>query len=225
LRVSFMENLLEPPSYNAGEHIFDVAFHPSNNLLACTLITGETKILSYGLEKTEELLTLEHHKKSARTCAFSPSGNFLATGSEDKSLAIIDTNGKLALKIKRAHDHPIYSMKFLSDDLVVTGDDEGIIKVWNLKEGQCIWEVAEQEGTITDMTFDADKNFLLATSTEGNLGVYDMRKGNNSKKKLYALSDSMDEDLLAISLVRNGKKSFVQFSRRMCLCLQMGLVR
>ena len=71
------------------------------------------------------------------------------------------------------------------------------------------------------MTFDADKNFLLATryfiwfhkyliifldSNEGNLGVYDMRKGNNSKKKLYALSDSMNEDLLAISLVKNGKR-------------------
>jgi len=39
-----MENLLEPPSFNAGEHIFDLAFHPSNNILACTLITGETKL-------------------------------------------------------------------------------------------------------------------------------------------------------------------------------------
>jgi len=34
------------------------------------------------------------------------------------------------------------------------------------------------------------------------LGVYDLRKGNKSKEKLYALSDSMEEDLLAISLVK-----------------------
>jgi len=36
--------------------------------------------------------------------------------------------------------------------------------------------------------------------------VYDLREGNDSKEKLYALSDSMDEDLLAITVVKGGKK-------------------
>jgi hypothetical protein len=39
-----MEDIIEPTPFNASEHIFDVAFHPTNNVLACTLITGETKL-------------------------------------------------------------------------------------------------------------------------------------------------------------------------------------
>jgi len=46
-----MENLLEPLAYNAGEHIFDVAFHPSNHIVACTLVTGETKLYSNNFTK------------------------------------------------------------------------------------------------------------------------------------------------------------------------------
>ena len=38
------------------------------------------------------------------------------------------------------------------------------------------------------------------------LGVYDLRKANTSDEKLYALSDSMNEDLLSLVLVKDGKK-------------------
>jgi hypothetical protein len=34
------------------------------------------------------------------------------------------------------------------------------------------------------------------------MAVYDLKKGNNSKEKVYALSDSVDEDLLSISIVK-----------------------
>lgn len=39
-----MEDIVEPTPFNGGEHIFDVSFHPSNNVLAAALITGETKL-------------------------------------------------------------------------------------------------------------------------------------------------------------------------------------
>jgi hypothetical protein len=39
-----MQQLLDPIPFNAGEHIFDVAFHPQNNVLACSMITGEVKL-------------------------------------------------------------------------------------------------------------------------------------------------------------------------------------
>lgn len=38
---------------------------------------------------------------------------------------------------------------------------------------------------------------------DGTLAVYDLRKSNNSDSKLYALSDGMEEDLLAVTLIKD----------------------
>jgi hypothetical protein len=46
---------------------------------------------------------------------------------------------------------------------------------------------------------------LLSTSYDGTLGVYDLRKDPSSKERLYALSDCLEEDLLAIQLIKGGK--------------------
>mmetsp|Transcript_15112 Transcript_15112/g.12826 ORF Transcript_15112/g.12826 Transcript_15112/m.12826 type:complete len:144 (+) Transcript_15112:509-940(+) len=56
------------------------------------------------------------------------------------------------------------------------------------------------------MAADENRHLLLSACTDGNLGVYDLRKSKNSNQKLYALSDSVEEDLLSVTIVKNGKK-------------------
>ena len=68
------------------------------------------------------------------------------------------------------------------------------------KKRNCIQE--EQEEEITD--FEFTDGFILSTSIEGTLAVYDIRKAK--KKNLYALSDCIEDELLSISLINNGKK-------------------
>ena len=46
---------------------------------------------------------------------------------------------------------------------------------------------------------------LLATSYDGTLGVYDLRKSPKSAERLYALSDCLEEDLLALQVVKGGR--------------------
>ena len=99
-------------------------------------------------------------------------------------------------------------LKFLPNGVLVSGDDEGEIKVWDLRTNVCVLNYYEQSETITDFAINSDLSFLLATSVDGTLGVFDLRKGDTSKEKLYALSDCMEEDLLSVAIVKNGK--FVQ---------------
>lgn len=102
-----------------------------------------------------------------------------------------------------SHSQPIYTCEYLSKDALVTGDDDGMIKIWDLRSKSCIYEVHEQkDGTITGMTYDSQKSYLLSTSNNGTLGVYDLRKSNNSKEKLYALSDVMEEELNCLTFIR-----------------------
>lgn len=48
-------------------------------------------------------------------------------------------------------------------------------------------------------------HYLLATCTNGTLGVYDLRKEHKAKDKLYALSDNLDGDLNCLCLAKNDR--------------------
>ena len=102
-----------------------------------------------------------------------------------------------------AHKEPMYTCEFLSSDVLITGDDDGQIKIWDLRSKSCVYDVHEQkEGTITDITYNKDKTYLFSSSNNGTLGVYDLRKSNTAKDKLFALSDEMEEELNCLSLVK-----------------------
>ena len=55
------------------------------------------------------------------------------------------------------------------------------------------------------MVVNKEKNMLLSSSYDGRLGVFDLRQGLNREKKLYALSDCLEEDLLGVQIVKDGR--------------------
>ena len=52
-----------------------------------------------------------------------------------------------------------------------------------------------------DMKFNQKENMLVSCGGDGMLAVYDLRQS-----KLYAMSDSFDDDLNAITLQKDAKK-------------------
>lgn len=57
----------------------------------------------------------------------------LATCGEDKRLGFLDASGKIAHKIKKAHESPINRIHFANGNTLISGDDDGIVKVWDLR--------------------------------------------------------------------------------------------
>lgn len=47
-------------------------------------------------------------------------------------------------KIKKAHDFGISKVHFLNNDILASGDDEGFVKVWDLRIQKCVHSVQEQ---------------------------------------------------------------------------------
>lgn len=89
-------------------HIWCAQFHPFQDIIATTLINGNIEILQYDSENVNCLVKVtDCHKSSARYCSFNPTGTLLATCSEDKRLGFIDSSGKIAHRIKKAHENPI----------------------------------------------------------------------------------------------------------------------
>jgi WD repeat-containing protein 55 len=152
-------------------------------------------------------LKFNHHTDSVRAVDFSDDGNYIYTASKDQSFAVI-TNGVVAGQVHEAHDAPIHALMHIENsNIIATGDDDGIIKIWDLREANkgkkhaIVMELAEHEGTISQMTYNHECQQLLAASCDGMLGVFDLRT-----KKLYAMSDNFEEDLTSVCLLKNDKK-------------------
>ena len=185
----------------------DLKFSPTQNILALAQITGHVRLYAYGEDRMDEVCTFNHHTDSCRTIDFNDSGSILYVGSSDKSFSVI-SNGRVEGKLDGAHDEPINSICHLENDhIVATGDDDGLIKIWDLRQAQhgtkkaCAITFKEHEGSITGMTYVAGKNMLLSTACDGMLGVWDLKK-----PELYAMSDSFEEDLSAICIMKEGRK-------------------
>lgn len=67
----------------------------------------------------------------------------LASCGEDKRIGFLDANGQVPHIIKKAHSEPINRCKFLNDQIIASGDDDGVIKVWDLRTVSPIFELKE----------------------------------------------------------------------------------
>jgi len=119
---------------------------------------------------------------SCRALDFNANGQILYVGSADKSFSVI-SNGKVEGRIEDAHYEPINAIKHLEGDHVfATGDDDGRIKIWDLRMASsgtkqaCAMDLKEHEGSITQFDFVPSKHMLLSSANDGMLGVWDLRK-------------------------------------------------
>lgn len=89
-----------------------------------------------------------------RFAAYSPDGKLLASGGDDKTIRIWDTDSKKELKCLRQHKDWIYVICFSPDgrELVSSGRESKII-VWNTKSWEVIRELKGHSNWLCSITF------------------------------------------------------------------------
>ncbi|KAJ1820909.1 WD domain repeat-containing protein 55 [Coemansia sp. RSA 2599] len=194
-----------PKSLKFKEPVIDVALSPAANLVASSLITGHVFVHRFSLDGNERLLRQKVHKKSCRSVCFSQDGSMLYSASKDRSWQAMDIEtGMQKLNFDAAHDKPINLVRHVNEQTVATGDDAGVVRLWDVRSNKPTFAYSEHVDYVSDMTYNADRRHLLATSGDGCLSVYDVRKA-----KPYQVSDNQDDELLSIAIMRGGKKVVV----------------
>ncbi|KAM5170822.1 WD repeat-containing protein 55 [Mantella aurantiaca] len=181
-----------------------IAFHPTRDILAAGDIDGDVFVYSYSCEEdgNKELWSSGHHLKSCRDSAFSTDGQQLFTVSKDKSIHILNVEeGKLVNRITKAHDSALNSLLLIDENIFATGDESGMLKVWDLRRGTTFMEMKNHEEYISDMVIDQNKKLLLTASGDGTMGVFNIKR-----RRFELLSEYQNGDLTSISLMKRGKK-------------------
>lgn len=207
-----VEPVLQPPlplALCTAEHCFDVQFHPEQPLLAAATITGTIELHKFDADAgtSEPLRNLSSHKDSCRTARFllagDAAGGHIASASASCFTAVTDVeSGKKMWKAKLAAGGN--ALLPLEPHRFVVGDDDGHVAVYDVRKKRPVVEWAENEDFITDFALGSDNLSLCATSGDGTLAVYDLRKAG--EKGLIAMSDFQEDEFLSMTIVRDGSK-------------------
>eukprot|EP01134_Creolimax_fragrantissima_P000567 CFRG0567T1 len=202
--AGFEENA--PGEIEFEDQVFETQFSPSNDIIASGLISGDVYLHRYGsgenLKSNEQLQKFNLHKESVRAMQFSMDGMNLFTASADKSMHLLDVvTGKSIRAIPDAHSDAINALCMVEQNYLVSGDDSGVVKVWDLRKQGVALETDECEDFISDITYHSPTNTLLTTCGDGTLSVYNMKK-----PAFVQRSDYMDEELLSLCVMKRGRK-------------------
>ncbi|WFD17941.1 WD repeat-containing protein jip5 [Malassezia caprae] len=233
----------------------DVSFHPDKNThrIAVGLISGKVQLFDYsvlfqdresaqslsGKQKGKfykRLWSVRPSRKSCRGVAFDHSGSILYCIFKDKSLLALDAiNGEVKACWPHAHDSAPSRLLPIDDTLVATGDDDGIVRIWDVRTppekgaetSSPLRSYDHHSDWITDMIWcphlepprpskkdeqqkrkresEGDRSRLVVTSGDGTLSVIDVYGG----KKGFEVSEDQEDELLSVAPIKGGKKLVV----------------
>jgi hypothetical protein len=107
----------------------------------------------------QEIRTFSH-QKMIRSVAFSADGNFILTGSEDKTAILWDLQGKVWQTL-RGHQGIVRSVALSPDGShALTGSDDQTARLWNLRTG-AVEEILAHTDPVGAVAFSADGKYIL----------------------------------------------------------------
>ncbi|KAL1742091.1 WD40-repeat-containing domain protein [Schizophyllum fasciatum] len=196
------------PSITVGAQIFDLVFHPKEPIVYTGLLTGHVKAFNYDEQGAlSSSFSLRVSKRSMRGLSVSADGASLYAVGKGKAMYTLATlTGQISETRTGAHESPINRVKCLAPWLLATGDDDGVIKLWDPRQRDSTRSYTQHFDYITDFLWLQDKKHLVATSGDGSLSVMDVRAKTT---KPIAHSEDQEDELLSIGLIAGGTKAVV----------------
>lgn len=198
------EETTTPDSIACPQQVTDICFHTTKPAIIVGDILGKVTLYSYDDEgKVHELRTHEHHKKTIRCVRVTADGQTMFTAGKDKSWCKVDLeSGALLHEQSKAHEGAIYSAEVIDSNVMLTGDEDGVIKMWDMRRlPGPVMELKENDDYISDMVCHDDRKHLLVSSGDGTLSCVNIKN-----RKLELQSELFDSDFLSLAIMKNASK-------------------
>ena len=190
--------------YNEEFRIYDIAYL-TNNIIISTDIIGQliyyeinNDLSSFNKKDTNQIYSIDDLNNLVSIFSIDILSENILLGSSKDEVMILKDN-KISNKYILEKSKGISKVKFISENLISAGDFKGSIILYDIRQKTPIKIFSEQSEEITDILHDnSHPNFLLSSSIDSTLSVYDL-----SKNSLYALSDKMDEELNCLLSYKN----------------------
>lgn len=197
----------EPKNQAPAEHktihstseVNAVAVCLDKNIIASTHSNKDVCIWNFKTQlKTQQLLhTLYGHSKPVTSVAFSPDGQILATGSDDKTIKLWNQDYKEIYTLV-GHQHVVKSVAFHPNgEILASGSWDKTIRLWDVTTGKEVAVLTGHKLQVSAVTFSADGKYLASASFDKTVRLWK----NGADYLLYSLSNILSSHTWAVTAV------------------------
>jgi periodic tryptophan protein 2 len=191
-RILSKHYFLQPNAKVTATH-----FHPPTNLLSIGFSTGVFSL--YELPEFTQLQSLSISKTAISAVVANPSNEWIAIASAKLGqLLVWEWQSESYILRQQGHFDSMNCIAFTHDgSKVVTGSDDGKIKVWDTTSSHCIVTFADHTSGVTALEVPRMKrNVVFSASLDGTVRVYDLVRYRNFRT--FTAPDRLQFNCLAV---------------------------
>jgi beta-lactamase regulating signal transducer with metallopeptidase domain len=141
----------------------------------------------------------------AFSLALSQDGKTLAVGSPG-GLMLVDWRSGKTLKVLPSTSQPT-SVSFNPEGkLVATGDESGIVEIWDIVEGVMVRNIAADTSAVWSVVFSPDGESLITGGIDGSIKFWEVATGKLQRQwQAHAASEARRSHGVALGATQDGK--------------------
>lgn len=178
--------------YKLGRHqgeIESVAIDPNSRY--CVTCGQDGKVFVWALKTSKLVFSMPPHADFVTAVAFNDNGQWIATGSFDRTINLLNlATMKHPLKLV-GHGSVIVRMVFLPEVRLLSAEKEGGLIIWDIRTGRLIKRLPKMNDNITALCITSDKRFVFVGTKLGYVGLYDMQSMDLIKQRYLKESEEI----------------------------------
>lgn len=203
------------------------AMHWSQDKRHLVSASQDGKLIVWDAYTTNKVHAIPLRSSWVMTCAYAPSGNFVACGGLDNICSIYNLRSKEgSVKVARelsAHTGYLSCCRFLNDRQILTSSGDMTCMLWDVDAGVRVLEFNDHSGDVMSLSLGPSQNVFVSGACDATAKVWDIRTGRAVQTFVGHESDINAVQSVLFKVLRAMCNllivSWQIFPGRQCLCI------